>query len=133
MNKVVTSILWGVAAWIVFTFLVGSIWGMTNSSGSSNVSPASSNLRNMFLLVPALMLSFSLVNQGRVQLLKRIIAGVVVALLLWFALSLVSTVVISQTVGSVETARNVLHVVNPVLLVITLVCSGIYIFRRNSE
>ena len=128
MKKVFLCVLWGLAIWLVLTFLVGSIWGMTHSPTHATTGFLSSNVRNFMLLLPSLLLAIVFVSKGQTQLIKKSLISILLALALWFVLTILAVVAIGMSGISHETARQFLHVLNPILLGIMIVCSGYFVF-----
>lgn len=134
IKKAFFGILWGLAIWLILTFLMGAIWGMTRSPTALR----SSEFPNFVLLLPSLLLGVVLVVKGKSELVKRSLISVVLALASWLVAAMLAVAIL--WIGNVphDTATRYVHVINPVLLAITLLAScvlvfGIYTGRRNRE
>ena len=123
-KKVLIGVLWGLAIWIVLTFLMGSIWGMIHSPSDTTTAFLSSNVLNLILLPPSLLLAIALVFKGQTQIIKKSLISIILALLIWLGVGILAVIAISLTGISHETARRSLHILNPILLGIIIVCSG---------
>ena len=128
MKKVFLGLLWGLAIWFVLTFLVGSIWGMAHSPTHATIGFLSSNVRNFILLPLSLLLAIVFVSKGQTQLIKKSLISILLALALWLILTILAVIAIGMSDISHETARKFLHVLNPILLGIMIVCSGYFVF-----
>ena len=123
MNKVFLGVFWGLATWLVLTFLWGSIANMIQTP-----TQLSSNVRNLILLPPSLLLAIVLVSKGQTQFIKRSLVSILLALALWFVLAILVAIVLPMSGVSQETGRTFLHVLNPILLGTMIVCSGYLVF-----
>ena len=88
INKVVLGVFWGLATWLVLTFLWGSIASMTQTP-----TQLSSNVRNLILLPPSLLLAIVSVFKGQAHLIKRSLISILLALALWFVLAILVAIV----------------------------------------
>ena len=124
MKKVLFGMLWGLAIWFVLTFLMGSIWGMTHSPTGTTTTFLSSNVRNLILLPPSLLLAIVFVLKGQTQIIKKSLISIILALLIWLGVGILAVIAILLAGISHETARKSLHILNPILLGIIIAWSG---------
>jgi len=107
MKRVFLGVFWGLAIWLVLTFLMGSIWGMTRSPTQTATGTLAINVRNLILLPPSLLLAIVLVSKGQTQLIKKSLISILLALALWLVLAILAVIAIWVSGISQETGPGV--------------------------
>jgi cytochrome bd-type quinol oxidase subunit 2 len=128
MKNLLPSVLWGLLIWVVLTFLMGAVWGMTHNLTDSHIGFLSSNVLILILLPPSLVLAIILVAKRQTQFIKKSLISIILALALWAAVAILAVIIMWWSGIPRETARNSLHILNPILLGVVIACSAYLVF-----